>query len=99
MNPVNHIQVTSQRTAYAWIISLVLLGGLFSACQPQTGSLAMVLPDEQTEVDSEESLPVASEVTPLPTRPPYSPGELVDYTVQSGDNMPALASRFNTSID
>lgn len=99
MNLVNHIQETSQRTAYAWIISLVLLGGLFAACQPQTGSLAMVVPDEQTEVDSVESLPAASEVTPLPTRPPYSPGELVDYTVQSGDTMPALASRFNTSIE
>jgi LysM repeat protein len=61
MNLVNHIQVTSQRTAYAWIVSLV--------------------------------------VTPLPTRPPYTPGELVDYTVQSGDTMPALASRFNTSIE
>ncbi len=34
--------------------------------------------------------------TPLPTRPPYSPGELVDYTAQSGDTLPALATRFNT---
>ena len=37
--------------------------------------------------------------TPLPTRPSYAPGELVDYTAQTGDTLPALASRFNTSVD
>jgi len=35
--------------------------------------------------------------TPLPTRPAYVPGELVSYTAQSGDVLPALAVRFNTS--
>lgn len=30
-------------------------------------------------------------------RPNYMPGELVDYQVQSGDNLPALAARFNTT--
>lgn len=39
------------------------------------------------------------EQTPLPTRPAYKPGELVDYTVQSGDTLPALAARFNTTIN
>jgi LasA protease len=38
-------------------------------------------------------------VTPLPTRPPYSPGELVDYTAQTGDTLISLASHFNTSVD
>lgn len=37
-------------------------------------------------------------VTPLPTRPNYKPGELVDYTAQSGDTLPALAVRFNTTV-
>ncbi len=37
--------------------------------------------------------------TPLPTRPSYAPGELVAYTAQSGDVLPALAARFNTTID
>jgi len=36
--------------------------------------------------------------TPLPTRPPYGPGQLVDYIAQTGDTLPALAARFNTSI-
>ena len=38
-------------------------------------------------------------VTPLPTRPSYSPGELVDYVAQTGDSLPGLASHFNTTID
>jgi LasA protease len=36
--------------------------------------------------------------TPLPTRPNFKPGELVDYVAQTGDTLPALASRFNTTI-
>ena len=31
-------------------------------------------------------------------RPKYSPGELVDYMVQTGDTLPALAAHFNTTI-
>jgi LasA protease len=37
--------------------------------------------------------------TPLPTRTTYKPGELVDYTAQTGDTLPALAARFNTTVD
>jgi LasA protease len=37
--------------------------------------------------------------TPLLARPPYSPGELVDYVAQPGDTLPALASHFNTTVD
>lgn len=38
-----------------------------------------------------------AEFTPLPTRPPYSPAELVDYTAQAGDTLPSLARHFNTT--
>lgn len=37
--------------------------------------------------------------TPLPTRKTYKPGELVEYTAQSGDTLPALAARFNTTVN
>jgi LasA protease len=37
--------------------------------------------------------------TPLPTRKTNEPGELVDYTAQTGDSLPALAARFNTTVD
>jgi murein DD-endopeptidase MepM/ murein hydrolase activator NlpD len=36
--------------------------------------------------------------TPSPSRPEYNPGELVDYTAQSGDTLLALAARFNTTV-
>ncbi|MHC1784626.1 MAG: LysM peptidoglycan-binding domain-containing protein [Anaerolineaceae bacterium] len=37
--------------------------------------------------------------TPIPTRPAYQPGQLVDYTAQTGDTLPALASHFNTTVE
>lgn len=37
--------------------------------------------------------------TPIPTRTTFDPGELVDYTAQTGDTLPALASRFNTTME
>src|SRR5689334_5266550 len=41
--------------------------------------------------------------TPMPAppsgRPAYAPGQLVDYTAQDGDTLPALAARFNTTVD
>jgi len=33
-----------------------------------------------------------------PDRPRYAPGEQVDYIAQTGDTIPALAVRFNTSV-
>src|SRR5512140_3600381 len=39
-----------------------------------------------------------SGATPLPVRPGYAPGQLVDYIAQSGDTVPALAARFNTTV-
>jgi LasA protease len=43
--------------------------------------------------------PLAPTLVPAPTsgRPEYPPGELVDYIAQSGDTIPALAKRFNTT--
>lgn len=39
------------------------------------------------------------EFTPLPTRGPHPPGELVPYRAQSGDTLPAVAAHFNTSVE
>ena len=41
--------------------------------------------------------PTLPAITPLPTRPLHYPGQLVDYTAQTGDTLPALAARFNTT--
>ena len=83
---------------YTRLIVLVLTGGLVSACQAPADSVAMAGADELDVAGNEESVGADLEITPLPTRPAYTPGELVDYTVQTGDTLPALASHFNTSI-
>lgn len=46
-------------------------------------------------------IPTTPTPTPLPItqRPVYAPGELVSYTAQSGDTLPNLAFRFNTTIE
>ncbi len=83
---------------FTWMFCLGLISSLISACQSQTGSLAIAGSGGQAAASTETPITIESEVTPLPTRPAYSPGELVDYTVQSGDTLPALANHFNTSI-
>lgn len=39
------------------------------------------------------------QITPYPTRRAYGPGELVDYTAQTGDTLPAIAIHFNTNVE
>lgn len=43
--------------------------------------------------------PPLPEPTPFVARPEYGPGELVDYTAQTGDMLPTLAARFNTTVE
>lgn len=82
----------------ARVLMLILVSGFISACQPDFDSLVLAGAEDPPS-DSLESAPaLESTATPLPTRPAYTPGELVDYTVQSGDTLPALAQHFNTSI-
>ena len=75
---------------------LIAIGLALSACQPapQAAPLQQI---SQTETASPAETPTAI-ITPLPERPKYSPGELVDYTAQGGDTLLALAARFNTTV-
>jgi murein DD-endopeptidase MepM/ murein hydrolase activator NlpD len=49
--------------------------------------------------------PLSQATKPVPQapawdgRPEYAPGELVEYIAQTGDTIPALAARFNTSVE
>jgi LasA protease len=71
----------------------ILITLVAASCTPS-------IPVEQLSTPADSfSAPAAAVFTPLPTRPTYRPGELVDYTAQSGDTLPALASRFNTSVE
>ncbi|HSN93644.1 MAG TPA: LysM peptidoglycan-binding domain-containing protein [Anaerolineaceae bacterium] len=72
-------------------ISVLFLGLMLVA-----GACAIARPAELLLLP--EKLPDTSEIIPTTTqRPIYRPGELVAYTAQSGDNLPMLAARFNTS--
>src|SRR5512139_4094785 len=77
---------------------LVATGLILSAC----GGAPVFAPISTTQ-SAQTPLAAAaalgtSEPTPLPTRPNFKPGELVDYTAQTGDTVPALAARFNTTV-
>lgn len=97
MKIFKQISVAKKFPFLSWIFSIILLGGLGAACQTQTESLALAGVDDQISGNLEQTAVSESSATPLPTRPAYSPGELVDYIVQGGDTLPALAQHFNTS--
>lgn len=63
--------------------------------------LAACAPSQSTSIIENMITPLAPTPVPAPTseRPNYAPGELVDYTAQNGDTLPALAARFNTTVD
>lgn len=70
-----------------------------TACEPQVtaGEAARII---ATPIDlSPTETSTLPEPTPFTARPPYAPGEQVDYTAQTGDTLPALAVRFNTTVE
>jgi LasA protease len=75
--------------AIAW-----LLWGV-SACRPEP--VATVFPPSPAATGS----PTDSEwtATALPTRQMSEPGQIIEYAVQSGDTLEAVASHFNTSVE
>jgi LasA protease len=72
-----------------FILLLMIL--FLTACQPQDAGDLTPVPPTQTPTAGPTS-------TPIPQRPEYDPGELVDYEARAGDTLPALAARFNTTI-
>jgi LasA protease len=74
---------------------VILVGQLISGC---TATVLPGLPTQGTGLTPRPSPTATIAITPLPTRPMYQPGQLVDYTAQMGDTLPALASRFNTTV-
>ncbi len=73
-------------------ISLITLLFGLSACVPTATRTPS--PIQPTATVARSDAP-----TPIPTRPVYAPGTLVDYVAQTGDTLPALAAHFNTTED
>ena len=74
--------------------TLIIIAFLLAACSP-TVKPTMIFPTATDEVELSEEMAI----TPYVTREVYGPGELVEYTAQTGDTLPALAARFNTSVE
>ncbi len=66
---------------------LAVLAGACAAPQPDL----MQVPPTPTDA-------AAGAATPLPTRGPFPPGEMLPYVAQSGDTLPAVAAHFNTTV-
>ncbi len=74
---------------------------VLAACQPP-GRVILARSDASgAEAGEGVSIALAAPAPspiPPPTRPAYSPGELVDYIAQTGDTLPGLAAHFNTTV-
>lgn len=87
------------RLLVIWVLIALAIG----ACQPTTLAAAPLSAGLTASQPGGTSTPAAaapeaSATPPYPSRPRYAPGELVDYIAQSGDTLPGLAVRFNTSV-
>ncbi len=73
-----------------------------TGCQTQNAYAEPVASEQSSgfsdNLDGEDDSPLST-ATPFPTRPAYEPAELVDYIAQTGDTLPALAIRFNTTVE
>ncbi len=78
-------------SAFLFCISLIL-----TACEPQTFLSSGVVVQPTLAPSPTATQPA---ITPMPTRPTYQPGDLVDYTAQTGDTLTGLAAHFNTSVE
>jgi LasA protease len=84
-------------------VAFSLVSVAITACLPlgspsSFGSSVLEVHKEQGIAFSAEPTPEATPSPPFPERPRYSPGELVDYTAQTGDTLISLAWRFNTTV-
>jgi LasA protease len=93
------INITAKTITYCFILLLFSLSLLIVSCSQQTASASLQTEAIQPTATVEIVEFSAPSPTPFPTRPSYSPGELVDYVAQTGDTLPGLAARFNTSIE
>ncbi len=80
------------------LATLFILGMAFSSCSFPTGLQSLNATTPFPAQPGSQTVSLSESPTPLPIRPAYKPGQLIDYVAQSGDTLVALAARFNTSI-
>ncbi len=87
----------AKKTAHTFCVICLTFLLFITSCTPQSVNQNAGL----TPASGQENAAASSEFsqTQIPTRKAYVPGELVDYTAQTGDTLPALAARFNTSVE
>ncbi|GAB1470795.1 hypothetical protein MASR2M66_16730 [Chloroflexota bacterium] len=76
------------------VITMIVM--LLSSCSTQPGAPQITTSSQAAPNESSGSQSIS---TPTPARPIYAPGQLVNYSAQTGDTLPVLALRFNTSVD
>ena len=88
---INFAQEHRGKRSSLCFLNLTLIALLMAACAPSPAPNIM----------KNMITPLAPTPVPAPTseRPEYAPGELVDYIAQNGDTLPALAARFNTTVE
>ena len=94
LNPMNRL--------FLGLLILVIFSIGLSACGISSSQAQDSSNSDTPILAPEQNLPLNQPdvtTTPLPTRPPYPPGEQVDYLAQTGDTIASLAIRFNTSVD
>jgi LasA protease len=77
------------------ILVFTILLILVSGCMPP--EMPSLQAQAQPVLVATSAPQVITQATPLPVRPRYSPGQLVDYVAQTGDTLPGLAAHFNTT--
>jgi murein DD-endopeptidase MepM/ murein hydrolase activator NlpD len=91
-----------QRSSFFAVAIAGLLFALSMACAastPFTGPATLTLPPPPLTLTPQPTQTAVPEVTPFPTRPLFDPGELVEYLAQTGDTLPSIALRFNTTVE
>ena len=83
------------------LCTFITMGGISACSIQETTHVPSLteLPISTTAVPVLEMTQASITVTPVPSRPSYTPGELVDYVAQTGDTLPVLAIHFNTSVE
>ncbi len=82
-------------------ILLILAALLIAGCSnPASTAPLIITPTPQpTQLLVTEHPPADAGPTPLPTRTRWQYGDLLPYTIQSGDTLQTIAIHFNTTVD